>query len=81
MAPHKLPTLAKVPSEVVPLFGMISVALGLGTYMSHKHMTKNPEIFLGERAKTVTQWEQHLNLPPSIQERHENFFYQHITEE
>ncbi|KAJ3116584.1 hypothetical protein HK100_001019 [Physocladia obscura] len=81
MAPQKLPTLAKVPSEVVPLFAMMSVALGLGTYMSHKHMTKNPEIFLGERAKTVTQWEQHLDLPPSIQEKRENFFYRHITEE
>ncbi|KAI8621127.1 hypothetical protein BC830DRAFT_1095946 [Chytriomyces sp. MP71] len=71
----------KMPSEVYPIVGMISVALGFGTYVAHKALTTDQDLRIGKRGYNPENWQRVGTEVDSHKTRFPNYFYQHITEE
>ncbi|KAI8609146.1 hypothetical protein BC830DRAFT_1071273 [Chytriomyces sp. MP71] len=69
-----------IPLEVYPIFGMIGVALGFGTYVAHKELTYDQDLRLGKRGYNPDHWQTRLDREPSVRKPFENYYYRHLTQ-
>ncbi|KAJ3030326.1 UNVERIFIED_CONTAM: hypothetical protein HDU68_009479 [Siphonaria sp. JEL0065] len=69
---------AKIPLEIYPLLGMMSIAVGLAGYTGYKHLAHGQDMRLSAaQSFDVENWQSRVNKINS-KEVFPNIFYKHI---
>ncbi|KAI8825338.1 hypothetical protein BJ741DRAFT_714810 [Chytriomyces cf. hyalinus JEL632] len=76
-----MPSMRSVPTEVFPIFGMISVALGFGVFVAHRQITRDQTLRIHRNAYNPDLWMERIERPAERQTPFTNYFYRHVADQ